>query len=71
MTDFDAVDFFTDKAIIADPYPYFEHLRSRGPITRLPSRNVMAITGYDEAAEVYRDDETFSDAIRMSLCETI
>ena len=29
MSDFDDVDFFTDKALIADPYPYFEALRQK------------------------------------------
>ncbi len=31
MTDFDAIDFFRDNAFVADPYPYFEHLRGAVP----------------------------------------
>ena len=36
MTDFDGVDFFRGDELIADPYPYFDHLRRRAPST--PSR---------------------------------
>ena len=27
MTDFDNIDFFRGDELIADPYPYFDHLR--------------------------------------------
>jgi cytochrome P450 len=57
---FVTVDFFTDPSLIEDPYPYFDHLRSRGPVCRLPQRGVVAVSGYDEAVAVYRDPETFS-----------
>jgi cytochrome P450 len=52
------VDFFTDASLVEDPYPYFDHLRSRGPVVR--ERGIVAVTGYDEAVEVYRDTDTFS-----------
>ena len=29
MSDFDAIDFFRDNSLVADPYPYFEYLRER------------------------------------------
>src|SRR5687768_13995699 len=60
MSRFDGVDFFTDPSLIDDPHPYFEHLRARGPVTPLPSRNVVAVTGYEEGLAVFRDDERFS-----------
>ena len=60
MSKFDTVDFFTDESLVEDPYPYFEYLRSKGPVVRLPHHNVVAVTGYDEAAAIYRDTETFS-----------
>lgn len=60
MTDFDEVDFFTDNSLIEDPYPYFEHLRSKGAITETPHHGVVAVTGWDEASEIYRDHDTFS-----------
>ncbi len=59
-TDFDRVDFFSDASLLEDPYPYFEHLRSKCPVTALPHHGVVAISGYDEASDVYRDPETFS-----------
>ena len=60
MSNFDNVDFFTDPALIEDPYPYLEYLRSKGPVVRLPHHGVVAVLGYDEAAAVYRDNQTFS-----------
>ena len=60
MTDFDEVDFFMDASLNEDPYPYFEHLRSKCPITRIADHGVLAVTGYDEASDVYRDPATFS-----------
>ncbi|KAA9150402.1 cytochrome P450 [Amycolatopsis acidicola] len=60
MPDFDQIDFFTDQTIVDDPYPYFEHLRARGPVHREPHHGVIAVTGYDEAMEVYRDNAVYS-----------
>jgi len=57
---FETVDFFTDPSLIEDPYPYFEYLRSRGPVLRLPHHGVVAVSGYEEAVAVYRDTDTFS-----------
>jgi cytochrome P450 len=59
-THFDDVDFFSDASLLADPYPYFEHLRSKCPVTALPHHGVVAISGYDEACDVYRDPDSFS-----------
>ena len=60
MADFDQVDFFSDPAVSEDPYPYFEHLRAQCPVTTLPHHGVVAISGWDEASDVYRDPELFS-----------
>src|SRR3977135_848456 len=60
MTDFDQIDFFTDKSIIDDPYPYFDYLRSQCPVLHDPRSGVVAVTGYDELSATYRDTETFS-----------
>jgi cytochrome P450 len=58
--DFEQVDFFSDGSLLEDPYPYFEYLRSKCPVTPLPHHGVVAVSGWDEATEVYRDIETFS-----------
>jgi cytochrome P450 len=58
--DYDSVDFFTDPALVEDPYPYFDHLRSRCPVAPTAHYGVVAVSGYEEATEIYRDIETFS-----------
>lgn len=60
MSDWKTANFFTDKELIADPYPYFDELRAQGPVLDLPHLGVVAVTGWDEAWEVYRDTDTFS-----------
>ena len=60
MTRFDTIDFFNDSSLVEDPYPYFEDLRSACPVLALEHLGVVAVTGYDEATEIYRDPNTFS-----------
>ncbi len=60
MTSYDSVDFFTDQSLVEDPYPYFDHLRSRCPVLPTTQHGVVAVSGYEEASEIYRDIETFS-----------
>ena len=60
MANYDAVDFFTDKSLIEDPYPYFDHLRAQCPVLPTDHYGVVAVSGYDEASDIYRDVETFS-----------
>lgn len=63
MTSFDTIDFFTDQSLVHDPQPYFDYLRSQNPVLRLPHYGVVAVTGYDEATEVYKDSDTFSNIV--------
>ncbi|MFV1361872.1 cytochrome P450 [Mycolicibacterium elephantis] len=65
MTDFEIVDFFTDESLIPDPYPYFDHLRSKCPVTTATPFNVLAVTGYEEALAVYKDP-AFSSCISVA-----
>ena len=60
MPDYGDTDFFMDLSLVDDPYPYFEHLRGIGPVARLPAHNVVAVTGFEEAAAVHLDTEHFS-----------
>ena len=60
MSDWKTIDFFTDQSLVEDPYPYFDELRSAGPVLPLPHLGVVAVTGYDEACAVYRDTDSFS-----------
>ena len=65
-TDYSSVNFFSDPGIAEDPYPFYEYLRAQCPVAHVPSSGVVAVTGYDELAEVYRDSATFS-AVNSSL----
>jgi cytochrome P450 family 150 subfamily A5 len=60
VPDFETADFFRDDSLIADPYPYFDFLRSKCPVAREPHHHVMMVTGYEEAVAVYNDTATFS-----------
>ena len=60
MSDWTTINFFDDESLVEDPYPYFDELRDRGPVLPLPHLGVVAVTGYDEAGEVYRDPNSFS-----------
>lgn len=65
MTDFDTVDFFTDESLVGDPYSYFEHLRSKCPVVEATPHKVLAVTGYEEALEVYRNP-AFSSCVSVA-----
>src|SRR3954452_8198723 len=60
MPTYETLDFFSDASLAADPYAYFDELRDAAPVLPLPHLGVVAVTGYEEAIEVYRDPETFS-----------
>ncbi|HLN05551.1 MAG TPA: cytochrome P450 [Acidimicrobiales bacterium] len=60
MTDYDATDFFRGDEFVADPYPYYDFMRSRCPVRREQHHDVMMVTGYDEALAVYHDPDLFS-----------
>jgi cytochrome P450 len=60
MTDFEAVDYFRDRSLRSDPFPYLRHLREQCPVLREPHHDVVMVTGFDEAIAVYSDPSTFS-----------
>ena len=60
MSDWKTIDYFTDESLITDPYAYYDELRAQCPVLDLPHLGVVAISGYDEAWDVYRDIDTFS-----------
>jgi len=60
---FDSVDYFRTKDLFEDPYPYFDYLREKCPVTKEPFHDVYMVTGYDEAIAVYHDQATFSNCI--------
>src|SRR5882724_4362079 len=66
MTDFDAIDFFRARPLYQDPHPYYEYLRAHGPVWREPHRDVVMVTGYDEAIAVLNDTANFSNCNAVS-----
>ena len=60
-SDFDAIDFFRAGSLYQNPYPYYEYLRSHGPVWREPHHGVVMVTGYHEAIEVYHDTAAYSN----------
>jgi cytochrome P450 family 150 subfamily A5 len=66
VSDYDAIDFFTDESLVADPYEYFDFVRARCPVQREQHRDVVMVTGYDEAIAVYHDTASFSSCNSVS-----
>lgn len=66
MDDFESIDFFRDERLVADPYPYFDALRGQCPVRRENHHDVMMVTGYDEAVQIYNDTDTFSSCLSVS-----
>jgi cytochrome P450 len=60
VLDYETADFYSDIALVEDPHAYFDFLREKGPVTRLPHRNVVAVTGYEETVQLTLDTEHFS-----------
>jgi cytochrome P450 len=62
MTDLDndSIDYFRDNAVVADPFPYYEHLRSQCPVTREKHHDVVMVTGWEEVTKIHSDNESFS-----------
>jgi cytochrome P450 len=60
MGEFDGIDFFRGNELVADPYPYYDHLRAQCPVQHEPQHDVVMVTGYDEAVAVFTNTATFS-----------
>ena len=60
MSDWTTIDYFTDDSLVEDPYPYLDSLREECPVLPLPHLGVVAVSGYEEAWEIYKDTDTFS-----------
>jgi cytochrome P450 family 150 subfamily A5 len=59
VSDFSQTNFFTDRAIQDDPYPYFDWVREQSPVWQEPRFGVFMVTGHPEAMAVYGDPATF------------
>lgn len=65
MSDYEAVDYFTDQSLIPDPYPYFDYLRSQCPVHPATPHGVLAVTGHSEALAAYKDP-AFSSCVAVA-----
>ncbi len=65
MIDPTTINFFSDRVVQDDPYPYFDALRSLSPVWQEPRHGVYLVTGYEEALSVY------NDALHFSSCNTV
>ena len=63
MSGMDQIDIFTDLEVVTNPLPYLAYLRSKGPVVRLPTRDIIAVTGYEEGMAVFQDSENFSSVL--------
>jgi cytochrome P450 family 150 subfamily A5 len=59
MSEFENVNFFTDRSVQDDPYPYFDWVRDQSPVWREPKYGMFIVTGHQEAMTVYGDPATF------------
>ena len=66
VTDLVNANFFRDRAVQDDPYPYFDALRDESPVRREPHYGVFMVTGHDEALSVYNDSKQFSSCNAVS-----
>jgi len=64
--DFWKVDLFRDKELPADPYPFYEWIRSHGPVWHYARWDVWLVTGYEEAVAVYHDQRSWSNCNTVS-----
>ena len=62
----DEVDYFRTDSLFDDPYPYFDRLREECPVRREPHHGVVMVTGYEEAAAIFSDPNTFSSCNSLS-----
>jgi cytochrome P450 len=65
VSDVATSNFFRDRSVQDDPYPYFDALRALGPVWQEPHYGVFMVTGHDEALAVY------NDAARFSSCNAV
>jgi cytochrome P450 len=64
--DIDGPDFFTDNALLAEPYEYLTALRDKCPVLREKHHDVVMVTGYEESLAVYNDVDRFSSCISVT-----
>src|SRR3954471_9455842 len=64
--DLTSVDLFRDSRLTDDPYRFYEALRNKCPVSREDHYGVTMVTGWQEAVDVYNDEEAFSSCISVT-----
>lgn len=59
-------DYFTDYEVAEQPYPFFDAVRSHGPVWQPPGKDYLIVTGFDEAVEVSNNTRDFSAIIGLA-----
>lgn len=60
MTEMAERNFFRDRELYVDPYPYYEALRAQGPVVVEPHYDVAMVNGYEEVIAVLNDSAVWS-----------
>jgi cytochrome P450 len=59
-------DYFTDRVVLQDPYDYFAALYAKDAVYQPKIRDVMFVTGFEEAIQVLRNTTDFSSVIAVT-----
>ena len=54
-----------DPAVQADPFGYYDQLRTHDPVRRMPGTGFYVLTRYEDLRAVLRDPETFSNTLDL------
>ncbi len=64
LPDFESARLFdADPRVLADPHPFYEAARERGPIVRESHYGVFVVTRYDDILEISQRTDDFSAAV--------
>jgi len=64
MAESDA-ELLLDPAVQADPFGYYQQLRTEQPVLRMPGTGFYVLTRYEDLRVVLRDTETFSNTLDL------
>jgi cytochrome P450 len=59
-------DYYTDRSVLLNPYDWFEEMRAKGVVCRMAQRDLVLVTGFDEALEILNNSTDWSNAISVS-----
>lgn len=65
------VDWVNPGALVADPYPTYERLRSEAPVALVPMMNTAFITRYQDCKAVEADQEVFSAMLDRNMMHRV